>query len=665
LVAIMITLPQRSATHAGDGLGYRVLGFDKQTGDRLDMLRVRPQFFGHAPFDRALHDRLQQLVDFADPAFARVCRIDRLAGPAPSLVIVSTHVFGVRLADLLSVAESFDVRVDIGTALGLVRQLAVAIGTLHAAGRHITHGCIGPERLLLAADGRLVVTEYILGSALDAMQWPRDKFWYESRIALPATDEPAVFDRQTDIMQVGLLALALLEGQAIYAERRYPLPLAHHVGAALVVPVEGTPQRLSPPLTEWLARALQRDRVSAFKTIDQALTALDRVIEDSGFDPGLSTVADFVSRCRQASPDLKPRDLDTARESERALKLTPAAIDPASSTSSEAMPTDHASAAASASPSAPAAPATVPVRAVPSSSGVNGHAQASWSSSISASLASPLTTIGDRAQLSAAAPVELLVDDDTEPIEFVTAATAVDDEPVVFEGLSETPSPAEPEVGVDMSDGQTNSLLDMEVLVGMLRQPRAPFVVLVDERPLLLVDPVSRVYRLLTTTMADATRAEPPPVSELPARLLRGRLRYRDARKDDQLTPGSGFAIELLLWNLGLVLQPEELLPQVAARDRVQLARWPDFGRIRSDRGQLRMSALLTSRAFGIDDVFDAVGEPRPHVIAFLNACALCGLFADAPVAVTPPSVAHVAPAGRPLGGLMQRLRDALGIGRA
>ena len=161
------------------------------------------------------------------------------------------------------------------------------------------------------------------------MEWPREKFWYESRIALPATGEPAVFDRQADIMQIGLLALALLEGRTVYAERRYPLPLAQHVAAAREVPLEGPARRVSPALAEWLARALQRDGLSAFTTIEEALTALDQVIDEGRYDARLSTVAAFVTRCRQASPDLKPRDFDPAREAERLPHLTPRAITPA------------------------------------------------------------------------------------------------------------------------------------------------------------------------------------------------------------------------------------------------------------------------------------------------------------------------------------------------
>lgn len=623
----MSTLQQRSAAPGGDGLGYHVLGFDNKTGDRLELLRLRSQFSGHAPFDTALRQRFRQLAEFSDPAFARVRQIDGPAGSSPSIVIVSPHVAGVRLSEILTVADSFDVRIDVGAALCLARQLTAAIATLHAFGDDISHGCISPEHLLLTADGRLIVTEHILGSALEAMEWAREKFWYELRIVLPANGQPAVFDRQADIMQIGLLTLALLENRQVYGERRYPLPLARHIAAAREMPLEGPALPVSPALAEWLTRALQRDLVSAFTTIEEMLAALDRVIDGSRYDARQSAVAAFAARCREASPDLEPRAPERAPLSPR-----------------------------------------VSTRAL-----VSPHDQAD---------------------------VEFEIEAEAEPITFmpVVDEEAVSFEPVTFERASNgngngnrngaygthaahathvmpapasvSPSVFEPEEALDeprpegvddlAPDYELNSLLDMEVFVGMVHQQKRPFVVHVEKIPLLLVEPVRRAYWLLPRQAG----AEPPSIGDVIARLRRGSLRYRDCRTDDP-PQSAGYPIELLLWNLGMALQPDDLLPQVKARGWVQLTRWPDFGRIRSNQAQLKMSALLTTRAFAVDEVFDALGEPRPSVIAFLNACALCGLLADAPVEPPAPSVAHLAREGRSLGGLMQRLRGALGIGRA
>ncbi len=203
------------------------------------MLRVRPQFSGQAAFETALRERLRRLAEFRNPAFARVRQIDRLTGQAAGIAIVSNHMDGVRLGDVMGVAESYGVRIDIDTTLCLIRQLVSAVAGLHTCGADISHGCIGPERLLLTPDARLVVTEYVLGGALEAMQWTRERFWQEFRIALPQGADPASFDQQGDIMQIGLLALALLEGRGVYGERNYPLPLAERVKSAKEIPVSG------------------------------------------------------------------------------------------------------------------------------------------------------------------------------------------------------------------------------------------------------------------------------------------------------------------------------------------------------------------------------------------------------------------------------------------
>ena len=321
------------------------------------------------------------------------------------------------------------------------------------------------------------------------------------------------------------------------------------------------------------------------------------MIEDGRHDARVATVAAFVTRCRQASPDLTPRPGADSR------------------------------------PLAPSRPVQTPVT-------INGRA-----------------ALDAGVRTHAHPPVH---GGDSEPIEFVPAI-GESAEAIPFEPPDDTPAPGQ--ALADAPVEEMNSVLDMELFVSMVHQQQRPFVVHTDKRPLMLVDPVGRSYRLLPIPDPGAATPEPPPIGDVVARLRRGSLRYRDARAADP-PPGAGVPIELLLWNLGMVLQPDDLLPQVKARGWVKLTRWPNFGRIRSEHAQLKMSALLTSRAVGVDDVFEALGEPRPIVIAFLNACALCGLLADAPVDAPPP-VARVAREGRPLGGLMQRLRGALGIGRA
>jgi hypothetical protein len=334
----MSTLPQRPSSQPGDGLGYRVLGFDKKTGDRLEMLRVRPQFAGQPNFEAMLRTRIQRLQDFRGAGFARVRQIDKLTGQAAGIAIVSNHVEGARLADLFGVADSYGVKLDSDASLSLVRQLLSTIADLHTAGPEISHGCISPERIVVMKDGRVIVTEYILGAALEGLQWPRKQFWQDFRIALPAGPDPATIDQQTDLMQVGVLALALLGGRAVYAEKQYPLALADRLKACRET-FNGQPQPLRSGLSTWLQRLLRLEGATPFSAADEALLAFDSVLA-TGYQATPQALAQFVDRCYQASPDLRPREMtetgegvaakpDTASGDKPAGAPTPVASAPA------------------------------------------------------------------------------------------------------------------------------------------------------------------------------------------------------------------------------------------------------------------------------------------------------------------------------------------------
>src|SRR5512143_1479278 len=85
-----------------DGLGDRVVAADGATGDLLQILRLRQQLLAVPSFEFALRERAARLANFRHAYYARVRRVDR----HPSgLAIVSDHVEGTRLSDILHVAE--------------------------------------------------------------------------------------------------------------------------------------------------------------------------------------------------------------------------------------------------------------------------------------------------------------------------------------------------------------------------------------------------------------------------------------------------------------------------------------------------------------------------------------------------------------------------------
>ena len=89
-----------------DGLGERVVAADGATGELLQILRVRPALTAVPSFEFALRERAARLANFRHAYYARVRRIDRVQVPAPGLAIVSDHVEGTRLSDILRVARA-------------------------------------------------------------------------------------------------------------------------------------------------------------------------------------------------------------------------------------------------------------------------------------------------------------------------------------------------------------------------------------------------------------------------------------------------------------------------------------------------------------------------------------------------------------------------------
>src|SRR6478735_11724315 len=107
-----------------DGLGERVVAADGATGELLQILRLRPALTAVPSFEFALRERAARLANFRHAYYARVRRIDR----HPSgLAIVSDHVEGVRLSEMLRVAYQRGLQLDLSAALCLLRQLVPSI----------------------------------------------------------------------------------------------------------------------------------------------------------------------------------------------------------------------------------------------------------------------------------------------------------------------------------------------------------------------------------------------------------------------------------------------------------------------------------------------------------------------------------------------------------
>ncbi len=352
-----------------DGLGERVVAADGATGELLQILRIRPALTAVPSFEFALRERAARLANFRHAYYARVRRIDRVQAPGPGLSIVSDHVEGTRLSDMLRVAHERNLQLDINAALCLIRQLVPAVALLHENAREVAHGLIAPERLVVTPHARLVIVEHVMAAAVEQLQFSRDRLWQEFRIAMPPSAGLSRFDHRADVTGVGLVALALVLGRPLHTAE-FPNHLPTLLNEARERTALGEEQPLSQPLRDWLARALQLDTRRAFASAPEALSALEEIVaDDSMYVAAPVSLETFLSRyiasLLEADPIPAPQaSAFVPAASHAATYAVPTgvqqpAVAPAASHSAafEALLSPPAAHAVHSAPAAPAAPA--------------------------------------------------------------------------------------------------------------------------------------------------------------------------------------------------------------------------------------------------------------------------------------------------------------------
>ena len=264
-----------------DGLGERVVAADGATGELLQILRLRPALTAVPSFEFALRERAARLANFRHAYYARVRRVDRALAPAAALAIVSDHLEGTRLSDILRVAHEKQIQLDINAALCLIRQLVPAVAVLHENARDVAHGLIAPERLIVTPNARLVIVEHVLGAAIEQLQFGRDRLWQEFRVAMPPSAGLPRFDHRADVTGMGLVSLALILGRPLRSDE-YPHRIPDLLNEARERSALGEEQTLSQPLRLWLERALQVDVRRSFASAPEAMASLEEVVSDDG-----------------------------------------------------------------------------------------------------------------------------------------------------------------------------------------------------------------------------------------------------------------------------------------------------------------------------------------------------------------------------------------------
>jgi len=242
-----------------DGLGERRVVIDAR-GERLDVLRLNAALSGTPAFEASLRERAGRIAAFRHDGFARIRNIE-IDRPTNTLLVISDHVRGARLATLLACAERRSVPIDLPAAACIIRQLVLAAAAWRDQMPDAVHGAISPDRIMVTPEGRVILVEQVLGSAIEQLRYSRQRYWEELGVALPVTFNVAI-NARADVLQVGTVALALVLGRRLNADDRpdqiQPTSL----------------ERLPLPVRRWLMKALQADPLGSFTSVTDARASL-------------------------------------------------------------------------------------------------------------------------------------------------------------------------------------------------------------------------------------------------------------------------------------------------------------------------------------------------------------------------------------------------------
>jgi hypothetical protein len=289
-----------------DRLGERVI-LPQKSGVLLECLYFSDPLARAPFFAQALKDRVGRLSSFSHASYCRIRRVQRAEEPDSRPALVSVHVPGHRLTEILDAAAWADLRPPTSAVLAAVRQTMAAVALLHDFSPDGFHGAIGPDRLILTREGRIVVAEHVLGTVMTqaAEAWGSGRLWRELGVATITDPAVAQDGRRHDVVQVGLLLLAMLLGRTI-APHEYPDEVLWLLQQATETEIDGTRPALGTGLHDWLGCALSIAGERPYTTLLDAQRALAELTENVRYSPSPTAWNSFLSACETALQRMPP-----------------------------------------------------------------------------------------------------------------------------------------------------------------------------------------------------------------------------------------------------------------------------------------------------------------------------------------------------------------------
>jgi hypothetical protein len=316
-----------------DGFGTRTLSIDQESGDHVEVLTFTPTLARAPEFAASIGERVARLARVRHAMYARVRRIDRPSEGA--LRLYSDHVPAWRLGHVLDVIERERWALDISAVITLLRQLIPAVALFSRHQRDATIGTIGPERLLLTPQSRLVLAEYVLAPGLEKLHFPRERLWREFRVAVPFEGSVARIPPSADVVGIGVVAMSLLLGRRL-KDDEYLVWLGD-LCDTLTETSGRTTKPLSAAFRAWVASALQFDPERSFQSTQEAQVAFEEMLaREHSYVTSTAQLDRFITAFERVAG--APRTPSAAHEPDRTVQADEAALTATLAAISQASP---------------------------------------------------------------------------------------------------------------------------------------------------------------------------------------------------------------------------------------------------------------------------------------------------------------------------------------
>jgi hypothetical protein len=293
-----------SSSGFADGLGRRILAFDREEGAMLERLVLRPEL---GAFEAGLRERIERLAGLEDERLARPRSLER---ESTGLVVVSEFVPGSRLSDLLDTSANLGNVPGMDAALGFLLDVLPALCGLHA-GVGFAHGTITPARTVLTPAGQIVLLDGIYGEALTHLRYGRRKLWEEFGVAAPDNIQGTPrLEAAADIAQAALAAVMLVLGRPVRTDE-YMTGMSGLIQEVVeVAQIRGT-AAFADGTQDFFNRALALDSSLPYPSTDDALFEVRQLASELGVQVCRRALVDFIEQME--SPQLSlvdPADYD-------------------------------------------------------------------------------------------------------------------------------------------------------------------------------------------------------------------------------------------------------------------------------------------------------------------------------------------------------------------